>query len=66
MTVFVLIERHELRARFILAMMLADEPAPAPAHAYYQRLLAGDQSEAWDLIARHPSEHRASASMTRS
>jgi hypothetical protein len=32
---------------------MADTPALAPEHGYYQRLLARDQSEAADLIERH-------------
>jgi predicted PurR-regulated permease PerM len=37
----------------LLATVMAGEPALAPSHAYYQRLLAGDQSEAWDVLERH-------------
>ena len=33
--------------------LMADTPALAPDHGYYQRLLARDQSEAADLIERH-------------
>ena len=36
-----------------LGMLLADTPALAPEYAYYQRLLARDQSEAADLIERY-------------
>jgi predicted PurR-regulated permease PerM/methylmalonyl-CoA mutase cobalamin-binding subunit len=36
-----------------LSTLMADEPALAPDVAYYQRLLARDQSEASDIIARH-------------
>jgi len=37
----------------LLATLMADEPALSPSDAYYQRLLAGDQSEAWDLLQHH-------------
>ena len=36
-----------------LGTLLADTPALAPEHGYYQRLLARDQSEAADLIERY-------------
>jgi predicted PurR-regulated permease PerM len=36
-----------------LATLMADRPALAPEHGYYQRLLARDPSEAADLIERH-------------
>jgi predicted PurR-regulated permease PerM len=36
-----------------VATLMADRPALAPDAAYYQRLLARDQSEASDLIDRH-------------
>jgi predicted PurR-regulated permease PerM len=36
-----------------LGTLMADTPALDPAHGYYQRLLARDQSEAADLIERH-------------
>jgi predicted PurR-regulated permease PerM len=39
----------------MLATLMADEPALAPDQAYYQRLLARDQGEAWDLVERHLS-----------
>ena len=37
----------------LFATLMADTPALAPEYAYYQRLLARDQSEAADLIERH-------------
>jgi predicted PurR-regulated permease PerM len=37
----------------LLATLMADEPALSPSDAYYQRLLASDQSEAWDLLQQH-------------
>jgi predicted PurR-regulated permease PerM len=39
-----------------LATMIADAPALAPDIQYYQRLLAHDQSEAAELVARHLSD----------
>jgi predicted PurR-regulated permease PerM len=36
-----------------MGLLMADTPALAPEHGYYQRLLARDQSEAADLIERH-------------
>jgi predicted PurR-regulated permease PerM len=36
-----------------LATLIADSPALAPDISYYQRLLARDQSEAADILARH-------------
>ena len=36
-----------------LSTLIADSPALAPDISYYQRLLARDQSEAADLLARH-------------
>jgi predicted PurR-regulated permease PerM len=36
-----------------VGILMADTPALAPEFAYYQRLLARDQSEAADLIERH-------------
>jgi predicted PurR-regulated permease PerM len=40
----------------MLATLMADVPALSPADAYYQRLLASDQSEAWDLIQEHVAQ----------
>jgi predicted PurR-regulated permease PerM len=37
----------------LLATLMADEPALSPSDAYYQRLIASDQSEAWDLLQQH-------------
>src|SRR6478672_11130350 len=37
----------------LFSTLMADTPALAPEYAYYQRLLARDQSEAADLIERH-------------
>jgi predicted PurR-regulated permease PerM len=37
----------------LFCTLMADTPALAPEYAYYQRLLARDQSEAADLIERH-------------
>ena len=36
-----------------VGILMADTPALAPEFAYYQRLLARDQSEAADLVERH-------------
>ena len=36
-----------------LSTLMADSPALAPDVSYYQRLLARDQSEAADILARH-------------
>lgn len=48
----VVIGKHVPGLEF-LGTLLADSPALAPEHSYYQRLLARDQSEAADLIERH-------------
>jgi predicted PurR-regulated permease PerM len=37
----------------VVGLLMADTPALAPEHGYYQRLLARDQSEAADLVERH-------------
>jgi hypothetical protein len=37
----------------VVGTLMADTPALAPEHGYYQRLLARDQAEAADLIERH-------------
>lgn len=42
-----------------LATLIADAPALAPDIHYYQRLLAHDQSEAAEIVARHLSDHPA-------
>lgn len=40
-----------------LSTLIADSPALAPDASYYQRLLARDQSEAADIVARHLSNN---------
>lgn len=40
-----------------LATLIADSPALAPDIHYYQRLLAHDQSEAAEIVARHLADH---------
>ena len=47
----VVIGRHVPRLRY-LSVVLGDEPALAPEARFYQRLLAGDQTEAWDIAER--------------
>jgi len=47
----VVIGWHVPRLRF-LSVLLGDEPALAPEARFYQRLLAADQAEAWE-IAEH-------------
>jgi predicted PurR-regulated permease PerM len=42
----------------LFCTLMADTPALAPEYAYYQRLLARDQSEAADLIERHIKTER--------
>jgi predicted PurR-regulated permease PerM len=49
---FVVLGKHVPGLEFV-GTLLADTPALAPEHGYYQRLLARDQSEAADLIERH-------------
>jgi predicted PurR-regulated permease PerM len=49
---FVVLGKHVPGLEFV-GLLMADTPALAPAHGYYQRLLARDQSEASDLIERH-------------
>jgi hypothetical protein len=48
----VVLGKHVPGLEFV-GMMLADTPALAPEHGYYQRLLARDQGEAADLIERY-------------
>lgn len=48
----VVLGKHVPGLEFV-GMLIADTPALAPDYAYYQRLLAKDQSEAADLIERH-------------
>jgi predicted PurR-regulated permease PerM len=47
----VVLGKHVPGLEFVGTLM-ADTPALAPEHGYYQRLLAGDQAEAADLIER--------------
>lgn len=39
-----------------LSVLLGDEPVFDPAIRYYQRMLAADQEEAWDLIEEYRNE----------
>ena len=48
----VVLGKHVPGLEFVGTLM-ADTPALAPEHGYYQRLLARDQAEAADLIERH-------------
>jgi hypothetical protein len=48
----VVLGKHVPGLEFVGTLM-ADTPALAPDHSYYQRLLARDQSEAADLIEQH-------------
>ncbi len=48
----VVLGKHVPGLEFV-GLLIADAPALAPDYAYYQRLLARDQSEAADLIERH-------------
>jgi predicted PurR-regulated permease PerM len=48
---FVVLGKHVPGLEFV-GMLMADTPALAPDHGYYQRLLAGDEAEAADLIER--------------
>ena len=48
----VVLGKHVPGLEFVGTLM-ADTPALAPEHGYYQRLLARDQSEAADLIERY-------------
>lgn len=49
---FVVLGKHVPGLEFVGTLM-ADTPALAPEHGYYQRLLASDQGEAADLIDRY-------------
>ncbi len=49
---FVVLGKHVPGLEFVGTLM-ADTPALAPEHGYYQRLLARDHGEAADLIDRH-------------
>lgn len=48
----VVLGKHVPGLEFV-GMLMADTPAFAPEHSYYQRLLARDQGEAADLIDRY-------------
>jgi predicted PurR-regulated permease PerM len=48
----VVLGKHVPGLEFV-GMLMADTPAFAPEHGYYQRLLARDQGEAADLIDRY-------------
>ena len=48
----VVVGKHVPGLEFV-GMLMADTPALAPEHAYYQRLLARDQGEAADLIDQY-------------
>ena len=48
----VVLGKHVSGLEFV-ATLMADTPALAPEHGYYQRLLARDQGEAADLIDQH-------------
>ena len=48
----VVLGKHVPGLEFVGTLM-ADSPALAPEHGYYQRLLARDQAEAAELIERH-------------
>lgn len=48
----VVLGKHVPGLEFV-GLLMADTPALAPEHGYYQRLLARDQGEAADLIDRH-------------
>jgi predicted PurR-regulated permease PerM len=52
----VVLGKHVAGFEFI-ATLMADAPALAPDASYYQRLLARDQGEAWDLIEHHVKTH---------
>lgn len=41
----------------VLSTLMADEPGLPTDQIYYQRLLAHDQSEAWELIEQYLKEH---------
>ena len=49
---FVVLGKHLPGLEFV-GILMADTPGLAPEFAYYQRLLARDQSEAADLIEQH-------------
>jgi len=49
---FVVLGKH-VPGLEVIGTLMADTPALAPEHGYYQRLLARDQAEAADLIERH-------------
>jgi hypothetical protein len=53
LTVCLVVLGKHVPALELFCTLMADTPALAPEYAYYQRLLARDQSEAADLIERH-------------
>jgi predicted PurR-regulated permease PerM len=57
LTICLVVFGRQIPGLEFLVQVMADEPVLAPARAYYQRLLASDQSEAWDLIEQHLAEH---------
>ena len=60
----VVLGKHVPGLEFVGTLM-ADTPALAPEHGYYQRLLASDQSEAADLIDRHIKNRVAAVGLRR-
>jgi predicted PurR-regulated permease PerM len=57
LTVCVVVLGKHVTGLAFLSTIMGDEPALAADHGYYQRLLARDQSDAWDLIESHLGAH---------
>lgn len=53
LTVCIVVMGKNVPGLKFMAMLLSDTPAFSPAVTYYQRLLAGDQSEAFEIIEKH-------------
>jgi len=57
LTVCVVVLGKHIPGLELIATLMSDTAVLAPDVAYYQRLLAGDQSEAADLIQEHVTQH---------
>jgi predicted PurR-regulated permease PerM len=56
----VVLAKHVPELEFVTVLM-ADQPPLAPAATYYQRLVANDQDEAWDIVAAYLKNHPLAA-----
>ncbi len=64
LTVCVVVLGKHIPGLELIATLMSDAAVLAPDVAYYQRLLAGDQSEAAELIEEHVTKHAGETSTT--